>query len=412
MIVAENSHVSDRRAPVRAGAAAHLYVVEAMQCLASTLLCVGIYYFTERRFGWGLRENFLLATGQGGCYVIGALASNMLAGRWGRRSVIVAVNLTQAAIMVAPLTLALTPALTAGALVAYMFLSAITWPALESLVSAGADSAALSRRLGFYNIVWSFLGAVSASAAGTIIDRFPAGMFAIPVAAHVGVAAVLLTLRGSTISGQPAQKNAEAPGELLNQRRLALWLSRIALPATYVVIYSLVAMMPLLPVIQQLPMGLRTLAGSVWLGARCAAFAALFLTVWWHGRPRLLLWAAGAMLVGFLGVAVPGSAGADNLARSLAMMVGAQLLLGVAIGTIYAGSLYFGMVLSDGSTEHGGYHEALIGLGQLLGPGTGALTQLVWPGNVTAGIVAVAGVIGITVVAAGVAARRAGRASE
>ena len=28
-----------------------------------------------------------------------------------------------------------------------------------------------------------------------------------------------------------------------------------------------------------------------------------------------------------------------------------------------------GMVLSDGSTEHGGYHEALIGLGSVLGPG-------------------------------------------
>ena len=59
------------------------------------------------------------------------------------------------------------------------------------------------------------------------------------------------------------------------------------------------------------------------------------------------------------------------------------------MGMIYSASLYFGMVLSDGSTEHGGYHEALIGLGSILGPGTAALTQLVWRGDIRAGVAAV-----------------------
>ena len=46
-----------------------------------------------------------------------------------------------------------------------------------------------------------------------------------------------------------------------------------------------------------------------------------------------------------------------------------------------------GMVLSEGSTEHGGYHEALIGLGSILGPGTAALTQWKWPNDLRAGVV-------------------------
>ena len=43
-------------------------------------------------------------------------------------------------------------------------------------------------------------------------------------------------------------------------------------------------------------------------------------------------------------------------------MIAWQIVLGVTMGLIYSGSLYFGMVLSEGSTEHGGYHEALIGM--------------------------------------------------
>jgi hypothetical protein len=88
-------------------------------------------------------------------------------------------------------------------------------------------------------------------------------------------------------------------------------------------------------------------------------------------------------------------------------MVGWQISLGAVMGMIYSASLYFGMVLSDGSTEHGGYHEALIGLGSILGPGTAALTQLVWRGDLRAGVAAVCCIIGLSVVAAGVATAKA-----
>ncbi|HSI36870.1 MAG TPA: hypothetical protein VK986_25010, partial [Tepidisphaeraceae bacterium] len=61
----------------------------------------------------------------------------------------------------------------------------------------------------------------------------------------------------------------------------------------------------------------------------------------------------------------------------------------------------------DSSTEHAGYHEALIGAGQVLGPGIGALTQWRWPTRPLAGVAAVTGVLLLSLVAAMVAAGRA-----
>jgi hypothetical protein len=129
-------------------------------------------------------------------------------------------------------------------------------------------------------------------------------------------------------------------------------------------------------------------------------FWILGATAFWHTRPMLLLGAAVLMGVAFVGVTAP---------VGLMGMMGAQVLLGAALGLIYTASLYFGMVLSDGSAEHAGYHEALIGLGQVLGPGAGALTQWRWEKNLFAGVVAVSSLVLVSVIAAGIAAGKARR---
>jgi MFS family permease len=185
---------------------------------------------------------------------------------------------------------------------------------------------------------------------------------------------------------------------LLRARTLALWLSRIALPATYVVIYSLMAMMPSLPVMQSLEPTWRTPLASVWILARFVSFVVLGATTWWHTRPMLLLGSAVVMLGAFIGVAT---------GASLAWMLAWQIVLGVVMGMIYSASLYFGMVLSDGSTEHGGYHEALIGVGSVLGPSAGVLAQWLRPEDRMFSVFAVSGVVGASVVAATIAAYRA-----
>ena len=207
----------------------------------------------------------------------------------------------------------------------------------------------------------------------------------------LGLILLWLTPVGPAPGTHPqASEDLRAEDALLEQRRLALWLSRIALPATYIVIFSLSAMLPSLPAVKRLPTSYATLIGSAWLVARWFTFWFLGATHWWHTRPRLLLWAALLMLLGFIGTVAPATR-SGSLPTILTAMIASQIVLGISLGLIYSASLYFGMVLSDGSTEHGGYHEALIGLGQTMGPLAGAIAQSIWPGSAIAGIIAVSG---------------------
>jgi hypothetical protein len=164
------------------------------------------------------------------------------------------------------------------------------------------------------------------------------------------------------------------------------------------VIYGLMPMMPSLPSVRNLSVSLQTVVASVWLMTRWVAFLILAMGSWWHTRPRTLVWATGVMLIAFFGMTIRPTQGASPTV-DLVSLIAWQAALGLAIGVIYAGSLYFGMVLSDGSTEHGGYHEALIGLGWIIGPLAGAAAQGIRPDSVWLGIAAVGAVIGASVAA-------------
>jgi MFS family permease len=398
-----------------------LYLVEALIGTGSVFLTIGIFFFTEYRFGWGVQRNFLLAAAQGAVYVVGALLAGTLTRRWGRRRLLIALYIVLAAIACAGAVRPV-PAVVTTSLMVYMIVIAVTWPALESMVCSGTDAVTMSRRLALYNLIWSGVGALAAAANGTIIEHWPAGVFLIPVATHAASAVILKygvapSRRGGGQSATdvPAEADAHpaAEQELLAQRRLALWLSRLALPATYTMLYSLAALMPMLPAMRGLDTSVKTVVGSTWMVSRWIVFCLLGLTTAWHTRPRLLLWAACLMLLAFLGTTIRPSDLLPQLnispAINLLSMIFWQILLGAALGMIYSASLYFGMVLSEGSTEHGGYHEALIGLGSVLGPGTGALALWLSDGNVWAGIAAVAGIIALSILAAVIASVRLSR---
>jgi hypothetical protein len=59
-------------------------------------------------------------------------------------------------------------------------------------------------------------------------------------------------------------------------------------------------------------------------------------------------------------------------------------------------------VLSQGSAEHGGYHEALIGVGACLGPGSGALIEYLAPNTPRLCAFTVAGLVSLTILAAAI----------
>jgi MFS family permease len=388
-----------------------LFTIEALASAGTNLLISGIYFYMAHHYGWRLLDNFLLAAGQGLVYIGGALASHSVLDRLGtRRALAISYGLMSA--MALGCVMARSSAAVTVLLLAYSGISVITWPILEGLVSVGLDSELMSRRISSYNLVWSAVGVVMLALDGMIIQHWPVGVFVIPAIVHA--ASMLIVLAGVAEpkpehSSKPASNARDhasrspvaaprvAP-ELLRVRTLAMWLSRVALPATYVVIFGLMSLMPSLPVMRKLDATSQTALCSIWMFSRWLAFLALGLTTWWHARPRVLIGAAVVMLVAFLGVTLRPSdlLGHGGQAADLLSLAMWQLVLGVCLGIIYAGSLYFGMVLSDGSTEHGGYHEALIGLGMVLGPGAGAAAQWVEPGSRT-GILAVGSVIALSV---------------
>jgi MFS family permease len=354
-----------------------LFAQEIFGSVGGILMMMGIFFYMQSAFGWGAARNLRLSAAQGAVYVVGALSASAVAQRIGRRPLLRILNLMQAGLALTAFCFP-TPTVVVSVLLGYTLLLAASWPMVESLVSAGANPDVLSRRISKYNLIWSITGAATMAACGTIIAHFSRGVFLAVMAAHIASSIVLLK---RVVDPGVNHAHANPEPELLPLRTMAMRLSRVALPATYAVAYALGALMPTLPVIEQYSPTVKTLIASTWMAARFSAFFLLGVFPWWHTRPRSLLLAAILLLVSFLGI---------TLSSSLVAIILWQIALGMAIGFIYAASLYFGMVLSDGSAEHGGYHEALIGLGSVLGPGSGVIAGMIRPGDQKACITAVA----------------------
>lgn len=378
-----------------------IYLVESLNSLAGTLLSVGAAFYMTDHFGWGMRQNFMLAAGQGLVYVPAALLAGKISRKLGSKTAICIANavLLTLSVIACLLSQRATVAVGVGVaatLLAYTFSIGTTWPVLEGMIATGSATG-LAKRLAIYNVVWPAAGAVAIAVEGVAIRYLHGGIFLIPAAMHLVVLLVMLTRKAEPTDAEHQSHKPPVHPDLLRNRKLALWLSRTALPATYTVIYGVMPLMPFLAVMHPLKTTQQTAVASVWLFTRWAAFVGLALGTWWQTKPQLLIWAAVLMLVSYFGMTLPLTRGHYPIADLIAMITW-QAALGAALGVVYSASLYFGMALSEGSTEHGGYHEALIGVGWVLGPAAGALAQTLHPGEVWAGIAAVGAVITLSVI--------------
>lgn len=383
------------------------YVIEGILSFATSLIFIGIFFYTSNVFGWGLAGNFCLATAQGVVYVAASLMTGKISRALGARKLLFAANAALAMVSLACAFFSTNPWVLSALILLYVPLAGLNWPVLEAAASSNADPQQLSRRIGLYNVIWAFTGAVAVGLQGLLIKIDPRATFIAPLLIHILILVILFIERGGVTSAQTQHAHLEPEPKLLHRRTQALWLSRITLPSTYVVIYTVSALVPLLPAVKALDPFAQTLVGCVWLVSRFLAFAVLGWTVFWHTRPMLLLGAGVLMGLSFVAVTLPPSSFVHHTRTwDLSSIIIGQALLGFALGLIYTASLYFGMVLSQASTEHAAFHEALIGLGQVLGPGVGALTQTAWPGQLTPAAIAVGGIIVVSLLSASVAAAK------
>ena len=389
------------------------YGIEGINSISSNLLLNGVAFYMAQRFGWSATENLLLAMGMGAFYAVGSLTAGWVTRLKGKSAGLIATQLLLLCVVLL-LQGASATSLVVSLLLAFSFSSALAWPILESTVTEGCDAHRMSRRVTLYNLTWSTTAMVTIAVYGTILARWPAGALVLPLILHVLSLVLAFILHQNWRHHQPAAGHAvvhaEAEPELLHHRRLALWLARICMPASFVVTNCLMALFASLPASVEMGVQMATLIASLWMVGRFLAFVILGLGHWWHTRPWLLLAAGSAMLLAFLLIVIPAErVGLFNhwpLVSVVALIAAAEMVLGLAAGMVYSGSLYFGMVLSKGSTDHGGYHEALIGVGSVAGPGLAAAAQVMGGGSHWPGIAAVSGLMVLTLLVAGGAAAR------
>jgi predicted MFS family arabinose efflux permease len=340
--------------------------------------------------GFDNKANLLVAALNGGTYAVGSWWSGRLAHRWGYLPALMfGFSLMLGALLTGSLLHS------AAAQILVMLVTVIgmcfTWPVLEALVSDNESREGLQQMVGIYNVVWAATGAIGYFVGGAMLDTLGLrSLFFVPA----GVLSLQLALafwahRKVTIlarSGVPSPKAPEpevhphAPA----RTQLFLRMAWIANPFAYIAINTVIAVVP--GVAKTLGLSAMT-AGfccSVWCFARLGAFTLLWLWDGWHYRFRWLLAAYIGLILSFAVIL---------MIPNLRTLVVAQLFFGTALGMLYYSSLFYSMDLSDVKSEHGGIHEAIIGVGNMTGPAVGAAALYFLPQYANGGSVAVSGLL-------------------
>jgi len=251
-----------------------------------------------------------------------------------------------------------------------------TWPALEALVSDGETPDGVQHMIGIYNVVWSGTGALAYFTGGAMLEKLGMkSLFWVPAAIQCVQLGLTFWLERKARRPGAVQKSMSDLGtppsistpnaQRFDPTRTFLKLAWLANPFAYIAMNTLVAVMPGMAH----KLGLSTMAAgfccSIWCFARLGAFCFLWNWSGWHYRFRWLL-AAYVALVGMFATLL--------LAPNLAVLVLAQIVFGGAVGLIYYSSLYYSMDGTENLGEHGGIHEAAIGLGNFAGPAVGAIS--------------------------------------
>ncbi len=387
------------------------FILEGLNSFALVYYLYYLYFLMRESYGFGNQANLGLAALNGGISALAAFFGGKLAQRFGY---FVALK-SGLLMMIGSLSLGLfvdSAAGQIGVMAGTVMGMCFTWPALEALVSEGEPRAGLQHMVGVYNVIWAATAALANFCGGAMFQHLgKRSLFYIPVAVQVGQFAFLLWLehqaRRNAQTARPAPANRKAlllqtRGALASKVRLMadaspvaepdelhphppnaktfLRMAWLANPFAYIAINTVVAVVPGVAAHLHLTPTLAGFCCSVWCFARLGAFALLWAWHRWHYRFGWLMVAFLALITGFIVIL---------LAPNVSILVGSQLLFGSATGLIYYSSLFYSMDAGEAKGEHGGMHEAAIGVGNFAGPAVGALALQVAPGYAHSGAVAV-----------------------
>lgn len=372
------------------------FMLAALNTLATVWFASYLFFFLRDQFGFDNRKNLWVSALYGFVYIFAAWQCGKFAQR---RGYITSLKVGFAGLTVAMIFGGLMTSV-AGilcALVAYTIVLLFIWPALEALVSQNETRAGVQHNVGVYNCIWASSAAVAYFVGGKLYDSLgrvavfwiPAAIFALQFFITIWLGKKNAASPDSEVgkkqdAGTMAQPEEEAFHQPVSPKTF-LSMAWLANPFAYVGINTVIAVMPGIASKFALSPTRVGLFCSVWWFARLGTFALLWQWRGWHYRFRWLLTAFLMLIAGFMLLL---------LATQLWLVVLAQLFFGFAAGLIYYSSLFYSMdVGGESQAEHGGLHEAAIGIGVFAGPAVGAAALQYLQAYPNSGVYAVSGLL-------------------
>jgi predicted MFS family arabinose efflux permease len=366
-----------------------------------------LFFHLRHDFGFGNRENLLFAALNGFIYVPASWYGGKVTQRHGCFAAL-KVGFTSLAVLLTLGTCLDGLFAQTSIMVLWTIAICFTWVPLETLASEKETRAGLAHMVGIYNVVWSGGAALAYFTGGTLQQALgKPSLYWLPALLHGAQLLLLLwlekksrsTTKVASIPANSVASEATPPEPDFAQHHISettaksfLRMAWLANPFAYVAMSTVIPLIPELAARLNLSTALAGFVASVWMFARLFAFAILWHWTAWHYRFGWLLASYLVMVASFLALL---------LGPSLVVIVVAQIAFGLAVGLIYYSSLFYAMdVGGETQGEHGGIHEALIGIGIFGGPAAGAIGLQFLPavshaGIWTVGAVLVAGLTGL-----------------
>src|SRR3954463_8602107 len=333
----------DRPAPLAA-----VLAVTFTASVSGGVFWQAIFFLTAGHYRFSEGRNLVLAAAMGAIYAATAATAGILVRRLSTssspRALLMSVLAAWTIAAVLPLGARHSEPALWGAAFLGAAASAVTWPIVESYLSAGRHGAEMRSAIGVFNVTWTPATALALLLMPIVIQAGPLAPLVLSAAGSVAALAATLAL-----PTHPGAHEAEAAQAAVGREygflvRAASWL----LPLSYILCAG---MSPLLPH-RLASVGAGPAAAGVaalWMVARFATLLAMWRTGFWHGRWGTLALAAGALALGLAAV---------MLAPSLAVLAAGLVLFGVGMGLTYYAALYYSLAVGHAAVEAGGTFEA------------------------------------------------------
>jgi predicted MFS family arabinose efflux permease len=369
------------------------YLLEGTASLGTNYYFNYLFFYMEKHFGFGNRDNLLISALYGLAYMCGS----SFAGPFGlKRGYFFALKLSFAGMALMMAAGGLAPMLFGYSHTTMILewvivalwtpIMCLCWPTFQALLSREQSPGEGSRTAGIYNLMWSGTAAAAYLTSGVLLDTFGGEvLFWLPAGLHLCCLAMLPKFQKLEAQARAQEKIPAASAEelpRLNPRPISkaksfLWLGWIANPFSYVGVYSVIPVIPKLAEKFNLSATQASVVCSVWLWVRLAGFFLFWRWTGWHYRFRVLLAAFVGMIATYLCI---------MLSPTVWALVAAQIVFGLCVSLIYYSSLFYSMDAGASKGKRGGFHEAAIGLGIFIGPGTGVAALHAFPNVPHAGV--------------------------